>query len=306
MEMTREKVSCHIITYNQVNFIGKCIEGILMQKTNFDFEIVIGDDLSSDGTREILEQYAIQYPNLIKLNLRNNRGKGIPGKENFVSTLKMCRGKYITLCDGDDYWIDPNKLQKQVDFLENNPDYVIHSGVAQILKQNQISQEYLGLEKEPKTFTVESFYKQNNLVTCTVMFQNIIKDFPKDFSKIIFGDWYLYTLLLKKSGLKAYRSNDILSVYRINSLGVMNSLSIRNNYQTHIKQIIVLKKLTGYKNFSREIVGSLNWYSFEKFKIELEQKRYLQMMSTFLYNLYLVKFKIPLKSYLVTIKNNIL
>jgi glycosyltransferase involved in cell wall biosynthesis len=302
----KKKVSCHVITYNHINYISQCIEGILMQKTDFEFEIIIGDDLSTDGTREILEDYAIQNPKLIKLNLRNERGQGIPGKENFVSTLQMCKGEYITLCDGDDYWTDPFKLQKQVDFLEANSEYVIHSAVARVLSNNEITDDYVGLESEPKTFTIDNFYKQNNLISCTVIFKNIITEFPTDFHKIIFGDWYLYTLLLKKSGLKAYRSKDIFSIYRIHSSGVMKSLSLRRNYEVHIQQIIMLKRLIGYRKFPKDVIGLLNWYSFEKFKIELDQKKYLQMMTTFLYNFYLVKFNIPFKNYLRTIKQNVI
>lgn len=121
----KKKVSCHVITYNHINYISQCIEGIVMQKTNFDFEIIIGDDLSTDGTREIVIDYAQKYPELIRLNLRTERGQGIPGKENFVSTMQMCKGDYVTLCDGDDYWTDPYKLQKQVEFLEANAEYSI-------------------------------------------------------------------------------------------------------------------------------------------------------------------------------------
>jgi glycosyltransferase involved in cell wall biosynthesis len=300
-----KKVSCHIITYNHIDYISQCIEGVLIQKTNFDFEIVIGDDLSTDGTREIVIQYAQKYPDLIRLNLRKERGIGIPGKENFVSTLSMCKGEYVAFCDGDDYWTDPYKLQKQVDFLEANSEYVIHSAVARVLRDDKITEEYIGTEIKPKTFTIEDFYKQNNLVTCTVIFKNIITEFPKDFQNIIFGDWYLYTLLLKKSGLKAYRSKDVFSVYRIHSSGVMKSLSLKRNYQFHIQQIIRLKRLIGYKKFPKDIIGLLNWYSFEKFKIEISQKEFLQMIITFLYNFYLVKFNVPIKKYLRTVKQNI-
>ena len=80
-------VSCHIITYNQKNYIRQCIDGALMQNTTFDYEIVIGDDCSTDGTKDILLEYAILYPNKIKLNLREKRGDGILGKENFTTTL---------------------------------------------------------------------------------------------------------------------------------------------------------------------------------------------------------------------------
>ncbi len=298
-------VSVVMITYGHEKHIREAIEGVLMQKGDFNLELIIANDSSPDATDIVISEMLKTHSKADRIRYIKHE-KNIGMMPNFIFALQQAQGKYIALCDGDDYWTDPYKLQKQVDFLEANSDYVIHSGVAQILKENIITEEYIGLENEPKTFTVEHFYKQNNLVTCTVMFRNIISEFPKDFSKVFFGDWYLYTLLLKKPGLKAFRSTDVFSIYRIHSLGVMNSLSLRKNYQAHINHIVMLKRLTGYNKFSKDIIDVLNWYSFEKFKIELEQNKYLQMINTFFYNFYLVKFRVSIKSYLAAIKNKIL
>jgi len=127
------KVSVVIVTYNHVKYIRNAIVGALMQKTNFEYEICIGEDESNDGTREICIEYANKYPDKIRLFLRSRKDviyiNGHPtGRLNFIETLKQTKGKYIAICDGDDYWIDPNKLQKQVDFLEENPEYgMIHT-----------------------------------------------------------------------------------------------------------------------------------------------------------------------------------
>ncbi len=118
-------VSCRISTYQHLPYIRQCIEGILMQKTNFPFEIVIGEDESSDGTREICIEYAEKYPDKIRLFLHkreNNiiiNGRPTP-KFQGTYTMSKCRGKYHAICEGDDYWIDPYKLQKQVDLMEQN------------------------------------------------------------------------------------------------------------------------------------------------------------------------------------------
>mgnify|MGYP001248218371 CR=1 FL=1 len=114
-------VSVHMITYNHEKYIAQAIEGVLMQKTNFLFELVIGEDCSTDSTRVICKEYADRYPNIIKL--LPDAGKNLGMMENAIRTTMACTGKYIALCEGDDYWTDPYKLQKQVDFLEAHNDY---------------------------------------------------------------------------------------------------------------------------------------------------------------------------------------
>lgn len=213
MEVIKKKVSCHVITYNQVNYISKCIDGILMQKTNFDFEVIIGDDLSTDGTREVLEKYANDYPHLIRLNLRTVRGVGIPGKENFISTLKMCEGEYVSLCEGDDYWTDPYKLQKQVDFFEANPDYVLSFHQVKILKPNgELVSDFI--TKVPENYeTIETLARLGNYIhTPSVVFRNVIQEFPFEFSLTPIGDYFLYLLLAEHGKLKFMDGE--MAVYR--------------------------------------------------------------------------------------------
>ena len=121
---TRPKVSVLIVTYNQRQWIAQAIDSALAQYVDFDMEIVIGDDFSSDGTREIVESYAALHPGIIRLNLQNRRPDGVPGRVNQVTTLEACRGEFIAFLDGDDYWTDPGKLAHQVELLEANPEIV--------------------------------------------------------------------------------------------------------------------------------------------------------------------------------------
>lgn len=116
-------VSISCITYNHAPYIKQCLDGFLMQKTTFSFEVLIHDDASTDGTTEIIKDYAQKYPDIIKplYEEENQWIKGRRGSAEF--NFPRARGKYIALCEGDDYWIDENKLQMQVDFLENNPEY---------------------------------------------------------------------------------------------------------------------------------------------------------------------------------------
>lgn len=112
-------VSVHMITYNHEKFIAQAIEGVLMQKTDFPFELIIGEDCSTDRTREIVVDYANKYPDIIKPILHE---KNVGMKANGRACRAASRGKYIAICEGDDYWIDPLKLQKQVDFMESHPE----------------------------------------------------------------------------------------------------------------------------------------------------------------------------------------
>ena len=117
-------VSVCSITYNQAPYIRQCIDGILMQKTNFKYEVIIHDDCSTDGTTEIIREYAEKYPDLI-VPIFQSVNQYQNGNRSIMATFvyPKARGKYIAICEGDDYWTDPLKLQKQVDFLEEHPDY---------------------------------------------------------------------------------------------------------------------------------------------------------------------------------------
>lgn len=110
-------VSVWMTTYNHEKYISEAIDGVLNQKTNFSYELIIGEDYSTDNTRQICLDYKNKYPGIIKLIL-NNQNIGLI--TNYNTTLQKCKGKYVAYCDGDDYWSDPLKLQKQVDFLERN------------------------------------------------------------------------------------------------------------------------------------------------------------------------------------------
>ena len=126
--MINPLVSITCITFNHAPYIKACLDGFLMQKTNFDYEIIIHDDASTDGTNNIIKEYEKKYPNIIYpiYQKENQYSKGI--RPSWEFNLPRLRGKYIAACEGDDYWTDPYKLQKQVDFLERNPDYgLVHT-----------------------------------------------------------------------------------------------------------------------------------------------------------------------------------
>lgn len=115
-------VSVHMLAYNHGPYVSRAIEAVLAQKTNFPFELVIGEDCSTDGTREIVFAYRKKYPDIIRV-ITSDTNCGVVG--NVYRTEKACRGKYIAFCEGDDYWHRPDKLQLQIDFLESHPGYAM-------------------------------------------------------------------------------------------------------------------------------------------------------------------------------------
>ena len=144
----RPLVSIHCLTFNQAPYIRQCLDGFVMQKTNFPFEAIVHDDASTDGTAEIIKEYAEKYPNIIKpiLEKENQYTKiGFSGIEQLMAEKE--KGKYIAICEGDDYWTDSLKLQKQVDFLESHPDYGLHYTQAYQLNQ-QTGEKSIGWAKQ--------------------------------------------------------------------------------------------------------------------------------------------------------------
>jgi glycosyltransferase involved in cell wall biosynthesis len=117
--MNEPLVSIGMVTYNHAPYIAQAIEGVLQQQTNFPFELVIGEDCSPDGTREIVSEYHKKHPDIIRLIMSD---ENIGGLRNFLRIVYACQGKYLAFCEGDDYWHHPNKLQKQVDYLEHHPE----------------------------------------------------------------------------------------------------------------------------------------------------------------------------------------
>jgi glycosyltransferase involved in cell wall biosynthesis len=145
MKHNKPLVSACIITYNHEEFIEEALKGAISQKINYPYEIVIGNDKSTDNTAQICHKYQDQHPELIHL-IDNEQNLGIVG--NWVSTFKKSRGKYIAICEGDDYWTDSQKLQHQIDFLEENPQYSACAHQSLVIYEDG--------NKEPHTFNKQN------------------------------------------------------------------------------------------------------------------------------------------------------
>jgi len=174
----RPLVSIHMITYNHEKYIGKAIEGVLLQKTNFKIELIIGEDCSPDGTAEVVREYADKYPELIVPVVRQ---KNVGIAKNVTDIYDRCRGKYIAICEGDDYWIDPLKLQKQVDFLEDNEDYGLVHTDFEIVNETDTRDSRRKNKKMPKGSLFENVLMgQYSIGALTVLFRaDIYNKIPK-------------------------------------------------------------------------------------------------------------------------------
>lgn len=213
------KVSVTIITYNQKNFIRKAIDSALMQQTNFPFEILVGDDFSTDGTREIIQEYEQQYPGKV-IGVLHPRNMGKNGGINFLETLKLTKGEYYALMDGDDYWTDPLKLQKQVDFMEAHPECSMVFNNAEVIFEDG-SPSYLLNGPTMKTFyTLDDLIGEEEIwfmATSGTLYKNSIKEYPTWFRESSSGD--IPRLVLKaRMGPIGYIP-DVMSVYRKNRAG---------------------------------------------------------------------------------------
>ncbi|WP_428305365.1 glycosyltransferase [Lacipirellula sp.] len=187
------KVSVCMVTYNHERYIAQAIESALAQRVDFPLEIVIGEDCSTDRTREIVRDFARRYPETIRPRLpAKNQG----GSPNFVNTFAECRGKYVVILEGDDYFLNPNKLQIQADKLDERPDWAIHFHPVKCIYSDGIT----GADVWPDNFdreeaTIHDLFEDNFIPTSGCMFRNRLFDrLPDWFTQTNLGDWPLNIL----------------------------------------------------------------------------------------------------------------
>lgn len=231
-------VSVCVQTYQHVNFIRQCLDGILMQITDFPFEILLGDDESNDGTREVCIEYAQKYPEKIRLFLhkRENNVK-VDGKStgrfNFFNNVLNAKGKYLAICEGDDYWTSSDKLQKQVEFLENNlnyslccHDYKIFNMTDGSLIDNKEAKILEIISEENCEIDLNNWTEPYLLKTCAIVFRKDMLDYSIFVKSKRFSDIYLFTSLLDKGPGKFL--NETMGVYRISNIGIWSLQSESN------------------------------------------------------------------------------
>lgn len=216
------KVSVLMVTYNHEKYIAKALDSVLMQKVDFEYEVVVGEDCSTDHTRDIVLDYHQRHPDKIVALLRANN---IGMMHNFTSAVKACTGRYIALLDGDDYWTNPDKLQLQVDFLEDNPDFCIcfHN----VLVENEIYPERSSQNNDsgtPGTSTLDDLLMKGNYLSTSsvVMRSSAIQNLPDWFNILPFGDFALYLIASRTGKIRYF--NEVMGAYRIHQGGAHGHL----------------------------------------------------------------------------------
>ena len=160
------KLSVAMITYNHERFIRQAIESVLAQKVNFDFEVVIGEDCSTDNTRTIVAELQQKYPERIVALMRPNN---LGAMRNLQETLAACKGQYIALLEGDDYWTAEYKLQKQVDFLDSHPDSAISCHRVRFIDEMNSGQSSVFPSLPAGTYTIDDLLRGNFIMTCSAV-----------------------------------------------------------------------------------------------------------------------------------------
>lgn len=231
-----------------------------MQKTDFEYEILVHDDCSTDGTTEIVKEYENKYKNMIKpiYQDENLYSKGLHSFMEIFS--KKAKGQYIALCDGDDYWTDPLKLQKQVDFLEANPEYVVCYHDAKIIgvDGNLIKKSILG-DNYKKDYSKDESIKGAWMPTLTRCFRNVVKEYPQEFYMVPHGDLFI-TSILGHFG-KAKYLEGIGACYRQQPNGAWSSLSEKKKNESTIVSYICL-----FSYYRRIGMDNYSQYFFEKMR----------------------------------------
>ena len=219
------KVSVAMITYNHEQFIAEAIEGVLMQKTDFAVELVLGDDCSTDDTTSIIQDYAEKYPGKIKALLRSqNLGPAhSPGKNNLIAVLKACCGQYIALCEGDDFWTDPLKLHKQVVYLDARPECAMcfHNVMAVYLDRQRASHSVCPPDQK-EISSLDDLLIMNFIPTCSAVYRRgLFGKIPGWFHELPIGDWPLHVLNAQYGDIGYL--NEVMAVFRVHAGGIWSS-----------------------------------------------------------------------------------
>ena len=246
-------VSICCSTYNHEKYISDAIESFLMQKTNFKFEILIHDDASTDSTPEIIKKYELKYPEIIKplYQTENQYSKGIK-----VGQINRARakGKYIAVCEGDDYWIDPYKLQKQVDYMEAHPgcSLCVHAAYRVSPSKKKLVKP-IRPSKKSRIFKVEEIISGGGglFATNSNMYRTIlVRDMPEFYIKAPVGDYpmAIYLALLGE----VYYMDEYMSAYRTNVPNSWTNRTMRDikKKAEHVKKIVkMLEEIDEFSNF---------------------------------------------------------
>jgi len=228
------------ITYNQENFIREAIDSFLIQDTDFPFEVIVHDDASTDGTTEIVLEYERKYPRLVRTIIQTENQYSQGGLINPRFVFPKARGKYIAICEGDDYWTDRTKLQKQVMFLESNPEYVItYTDCQPFDEAGNVDHDFGGAREDLESIDLK---RATPLFTLTTCFRNVIDDIPQELMSARYGDMVTWSLL-GGHGKGKYLTNISPAAYRVHEGGLHSK---KDNKERAVMHLVTVRALFAY------------------------------------------------------------
>lgn len=248
------KVSIIVLSYNHASYLRENLQSLTEQKTNFEYEILVGDDCSHDNSRLIIDQFYGEHPNKIKrIYPETNLGPNA----NYLNCLENARGQYIAFCEGDDYWIDEHKLQKQIDFLEQNPKYGgVSTNNRWFLENENVFNDSVMEEGE---ITFESLGESNKINSQTMLFKKELIENLDWIKDLKIGDWALNLYITSQQPY--YRLPDITTVYRVHKGGVHSLLKeeskIRNRAAVLIAVLENIELTAERKDFIKQSIRTL-------------------------------------------------
>ena len=274
--MNNPLVSIQCLVYNHEPYLRQCLDGFVMQKTDFPFEAIVHDDASTDMSAEIIREYAEKYPDIIKpiYEEENQYSKHDGSLRKIISAAFSPCSKYIALCEGDDYWTDPYKLQKQVDFLGSHSDVsMVFSRCHVLLNKEYIDDEYPNFKGiDDCYFSSEQIFTKWVIPTATILCRSVFYPLYTD-NRIYASDRVLHLSMAEQG--KVFGMSDYTAVYRINEDGLTisrktDSLKMWENYVGYIQFLRENFKSVPQKCYSREL---LNVYT-NIFSIKYNEGKY--------------------------------
>jgi len=254
------KVSVLVMTYNHAAFVAQALESVLMQQVNFAYEVLISEDCSTDGTREIVLDFQKRHPDKIRLLLSK---QNLHSNEIVVRGIETARGRYIALLDGDDYWTSPHKLQKQADFLDAHPECAFCFHNATVIHEDGSKPPRNWTPATQKEFSsLEDIWLGNFIATCSTMFRRGLFGRVPDWYDAFFPitDWPLH-ILNAEHGTIGYL-NEIMGVYRYHRGGLYSAYSEARKQEETLKFYKVMDRNLNYK-YSKLVNIAISKYFFE-------------------------------------------
>ncbi|PHR59479.1 MAG: hypothetical protein COA44_00630 [Arcobacter sp.] len=273
-------VSVYMTTYNQEAYIGQAIESIVAQECSFSFELIIGEDGSTDNTRAIVEKYAMKYPDIIIAILRD---KNIGAAQNSKEVMERCQGKYLAFCEGDDYWIGTNRLQKQIDLIQSDENYrAVFTHVKWVDKDNN---EIGHSERENGPIDYRKLLQVNPIHTCAFLMDRSIEtpSMMKIMHKAPYTDYVMF-LAAGFYGKIAY-IDETLAAYR-RDVGGMHRWTASESSLQRLKILDLFLEDKEFKKMSFYIKIAKQYLCIHLSRHLSDEKRFLISMKYFGLGLY--------------------